>query len=43
MLAIDEATALVVGEGPLRVVGPGSVWQISGSENGVRVVTLAEG
>ncbi|ONI61670.1 peptidase S51 [Leifsonia sp. ALI-44-B] len=43
VLAIDEATALVVGEGPLRVVGPGSVWQISGSENGVRVVTLAEG
>lgn len=38
-LAIDESTALVVGEGALSVVGAGSVWRVSQSDNGVLVST----
>ncbi|PJJ61637.1 peptidase S51 [Compostimonas suwonensis] len=39
-VAIDESTALIVGEGPLRVVGAGSVWRVLPSEQGVLVSTL---
>jgi cyanophycinase len=39
-LAIDESTALVVGEGALNVVGAGSVWRVSQSEAGVLVGTF---
>lgn len=39
-LAIDESTALVVGEGALSVVGAGSVWRVSQSESGVLVGTF---
>ena len=38
-LAIDESTALVVGEGALSVVGAGSVWRVSQSDSGVLVST----
>lgn len=40
-LAIDEATALVVGGGPLVALGAGSVWSVAAVEGGVRVATLA--
>lgn len=40
-LAIDENTALVVGDGGLTVLGSGSVWQILGDEQGLRVSTIA--
>lgn len=36
-VAIDEGTALIVGEGQLVVVGRGSVWSVIGSETGVTV------
>ena len=39
-LAIDENTALVVGEGALGVVGAGSVWRVSQSADGVLVSTF---
>jgi cyanophycinase len=39
-LAVDENTALIVGEGALRVVGAGSVWRVSQAENGVLVSTF---
>ncbi|MCU1442501.1 MAG: peptidase [Cryobacterium sp.] len=39
-LAIDESTALVVGEGALNVVGAGSVWRVSQSDGGVLVGTF---
>lgn len=39
-VAIDEYTALVVGEGRLEVVGPGSVWRVTPHEDGVLVGTL---
>lgn len=39
-LGIDERTALVVGEGGLRVVGSGSVWRVLPAEGGVLVSTL---
>ena len=39
-LAVDENTALIVGEGALRVVGSGSVWRVSQAENGVLVSTF---
>jgi len=39
-LAIDESTALVVGEGALNVVGAGSVWRVSQSDAGVLVGTF---
>lgn len=39
-LAIDESTALVVGEGALKVVGAGSVWRVSQADGGVLVSTF---
>ncbi|HSP76850.1 MAG TPA: Type 1 glutamine amidotransferase-like domain-containing protein [Cryobacterium sp.] len=39
-LAIDENTALVVGEGALSVVGAGSVWRVSQTDGGVLVSTF---
>ncbi|MDR5701828.1 Type 1 glutamine amidotransferase-like domain-containing protein [Agromyces aerolatus] len=39
-LAIDERTALVVGEGGLGVVGDGSVWRVLPGESGVVVSTM---
>ncbi|PWC07367.1 Type 1 glutamine amidotransferase-like domain-containing protein [Mycetocola zhujimingii] len=42
-VAIDENTAFVVGEGALRVVGAGSVWQVLSTDGGVRVSSLAAG
>lgn len=39
LLAIDEDTTLVVGEGALEVVGPGNVWQVQRAEQGVVVST----
>ncbi|KFF60865.1 peptidase S51 [Cryobacterium sp. MLB-32] len=39
-LAIDENTALIVGEGALGVVGAGSVWRVSQAEGGVLVSTF---
>jgi cyanophycinase len=39
-LAIDENSALVVGEGALAVVGSGSVWRVSQAEGGVLVSTF---
>lgn len=38
-VAIDEHTALVVGEGPLRVIGRGSVWKVTPDSGSVRVST----
>ena len=39
-LAIDENSALVVGEGALAVVGSGSVWRVSQAEGGILVSTF---
>ncbi|MFC6354876.1 Type 1 glutamine amidotransferase-like domain-containing protein [Luethyella okanaganae] len=39
-LAIDENTALIVGDSGLRVVGAGSVWRVIPAENGVLVSTI---
>lgn len=39
-LAIDERTALVVGEGGLGVAGEGSVWRVLPGEAGVTVSTM---
>ncbi|TFC80818.1 peptidase S51 [Cryobacterium sp. TmT2-59] len=39
-LAVDENTALVVGEGALSVVGAGSIWRVSQSDGGVLVSTF---
>ncbi|WP_308799701.1 Type 1 glutamine amidotransferase-like domain-containing protein [Agromyces silvae] len=39
-LAIDERTALVVGEGGLGVAGDGSVWRVLPGETGVVVSTM---
>jgi cyanophycinase len=39
-LAIDERTALVVGEGGLGVAGDGSVWRVLPGESGVVVSTM---
>lgn len=39
-LGIDERTALIVGEGGLRVAGHGSVWRVLPGENGVVVGTI---
>jgi hypothetical protein len=38
-VAIDEHTALIVGEGALRVVGRGSVWKVTPDNGSVRVST----
>jgi cyanophycinase len=42
-LAIDEHTALIVGDGGLRVVGSGSVWSVSRDSGTVRVSTIGVG
>lgn len=39
-LGIDERTALIVGEGALRVEGTGSVWRVLPTEGGVLVSTI---
>lgn len=39
-LGIDERTALIVGEGALRVEGMGSVWRVLPAEGGVLVSTI---
>jgi cyanophycinase len=39
-LGIDERTALIVGDGGLRVEGAGSVWRVLPAEQGVLVSTL---
>jgi cyanophycinase len=39
-LGIDERTALIVGEGALRVEGSGSVWRVLPAEGGVLVSTI---
>lgn len=38
-VAIDEHTALVIGEGPLQVLGRGSVWKVTPDSGSVRVST----
>jgi hypothetical protein len=38
-VAIDEHTALIVSDGPLRVVGRGSVWKVTPDSGSVRVST----
>ncbi|GAA2972571.1 hypothetical protein JOD63_000127 [Microbacterium terrae] len=40
-LGIDERTALIVGNGGLRVEGTGNVWRVLPSEGGVLVSTIA--
>jgi cyanophycinase len=42
-LAIDEHTALIVGDGGLRVVGSGSVWSVARDSGTVRVSTIGVG
>lgn len=42
-LAIDEHTALIVGESSLRVVGSGSVWSVTRENGTVRVSTIGVG
>jgi len=42
-LAIDERTALVIGEGALRVLGEGSVWRVLPGEAGVAVASMRVG
>ena len=39
-LGIDEQTALIVGDGGLRVAGHGSVWRVLPAESGVLVGTI---
>ena len=39
-LGIDERTALIVGDGGLRVEGRGSVWRVLPAEQGVLVSTI---
>ncbi len=39
-LAIDEDTALVVGEGALEVRGTGSVWRVVAGDESVSVATM---
>ncbi|GAA1841257.1 Type 1 glutamine amidotransferase-like domain-containing protein [Agromyces salentinus] len=39
-LGIDEGTALIVGEGGLRVLGSGSVWRVLPADGGVLVSTI---
>lgn len=38
-VAIDHDTALIVGEGGLEILGTGSVWQLTGTDDGVLVST----
>ncbi|WP_368499502.1 peptidase S51 [Herbiconiux sp. A18JL235] len=39
-VAIDEHTAFIIGEGPLRVAGRGSVWKVTPDSGSVRVSTV---
>ena len=39
-LAIDESTALIVGNNALRVTGAGSVWRVTQADSGVLVSTF---
>lgn len=39
-LGIDERTALIIGEGALRVEGAGSVWRVLPADGGVLVSTI---
>ena len=39
-LGIDERTALIVGDGGLRVEGAGSVWRVLNADGGVLVSTI---
>ncbi|MCU1480087.1 MAG: peptidase [Subtercola sp.] len=41
-VAIDEHTALIVGDGTLRVVDRGSVWTVTHDNGGVRMATMGE-
>jgi cyanophycinase len=41
-IAIDEFTVLIVGDDGLRVIGTGSVWQVSPTDDGVLVSTMGE-
>lgn len=41
-IAIDEFTALTVDDQEIRVVGSGSIWQVSAGEDGVIVSTLGQ-
>lgn len=41
-LGIDERTALIIGEGRLRVVGTGSVWRVMRTDGGVLVSTIGD-
>ncbi|MDN4596143.1 Type 1 glutamine amidotransferase-like domain-containing protein [Leifsonia virtsii] len=41
-LGIDERTALIVGEGRLRVEGAGSVWRVIRTDGGVLVSTIGD-
>ncbi|MEN0083882.1 MAG: Type 1 glutamine amidotransferase-like domain-containing protein [Leifsonia sp.] len=41
-LGIDERTALIVGEGRLRVEGAGSVWRVLRADGGVLVSTIGD-
>lgn len=41
-IAIDEFTALTVDDQEIRVVGSGSIWQVSAGEDGVVVSTLGQ-
>lgn len=41
-VAIDEYTALIVDDSEIRVVGTGSIWQVSLTDDGVLVNTLGE-
>ncbi|WP_253259764.1 peptidase S51 [Subtercola boreus] len=41
-IAIDEHTVLIVGDGPLRVIGRGSVWTVTDDDGSVRVATMGE-
>ncbi|MCW3493599.1 Type 1 glutamine amidotransferase-like domain-containing protein [Microbacterium sp. SSM24] len=41
-LGIDERTALIVGDGGLRVEGEGSVWRVLPAEGGVLVSTIGK-
>ena len=42
-IAIDEATALIVGSSGLRVAGAGNIWRVAPAERGVVVDVLAAG
>jgi cyanophycinase len=41
-IAIDEFTALIVDDHEIRVIGSGSIWQVSAGDDGVVVSTLGQ-